>query len=267
MIKFFRRFRQQLLIQNKFSKYILYAIGEIILVVFGILIALQINNWNDTKKNALVEQNFFKEILDDIEKDRTEIDNIIDFYDNRIEQLGWLLKAIRHPNKKTEILEFGKHVEPLYYNIPPISYSSAYESAKSSGVFEKIKNKNLLKELTQYYTEYSEIEALLTSTLRIIETQLEPIMATIPENYLQTSSSTNVIAINQNDNNLFYSYISEIGDSRDIKIDLKSFLQKPEFENFIIGDMGRAFNCKATINLRLKFLSSIENDIKTYLND
>lgn len=47
MINFFRRIRQQLLTENRFSKYLLYAIGEILLVVFGILIALQINNWNE----------------------------------------------------------------------------------------------------------------------------------------------------------------------------------------------------------------------------
>lgn len=50
MIKFFRKIRQRLLTDNKFSKYLLYAIGEIILVVIGILIALQINNWNEEKK-------------------------------------------------------------------------------------------------------------------------------------------------------------------------------------------------------------------------
>ncbi len=50
MIKFFRRIRQKLLSENKFSKYLLYAIGEIILVVIGILIALQINNWNESRK-------------------------------------------------------------------------------------------------------------------------------------------------------------------------------------------------------------------------
>jgi hypothetical protein len=44
MIAFYRRLRQQLLTQNKFSRYLLYAIGEIVLVVIGILIALQINN-------------------------------------------------------------------------------------------------------------------------------------------------------------------------------------------------------------------------------
>ena len=50
MIKFFRKIRQRLLTENKFSKYLIYAIGEIILVVIGILIALQINNWNENRK-------------------------------------------------------------------------------------------------------------------------------------------------------------------------------------------------------------------------
>jgi len=50
MIKFFRKIRQKMLTENKFSKYLLYAIGEVVLVVIGILIALSINNWNENKK-------------------------------------------------------------------------------------------------------------------------------------------------------------------------------------------------------------------------
>ncbi len=50
MIKFFRRIRQNLIMENKTSKYFKYAIGEILLVVIGILIALQINNLNEAKK-------------------------------------------------------------------------------------------------------------------------------------------------------------------------------------------------------------------------
>ena len=50
MLKFFRKIRQQLLSENKFSKYLLYAIGEIILVVIGILIALQLNMWSMIEK-------------------------------------------------------------------------------------------------------------------------------------------------------------------------------------------------------------------------
>ncbi len=58
MIKFFRKIRQRLLTENKFSKYLIYAIGEIILVVIGILIALQINNWNELNKIKKSEISF-----------------------------------------------------------------------------------------------------------------------------------------------------------------------------------------------------------------
>ncbi|RAJ11763.1 DUF6090 family protein [Olleya aquimaris] len=66
MIKFFRRIRQKLLSENKFSKYLIYAIGEILLVVIGILIALQINNWNETRKTEIVEIEIYKEIKVDL---------------------------------------------------------------------------------------------------------------------------------------------------------------------------------------------------------
>ena len=56
MIKFFRKIRQNLLLEGKTSRYIKYAIGEIVLVVIGILIALQINNWNENRKDTIEEQ-------------------------------------------------------------------------------------------------------------------------------------------------------------------------------------------------------------------
>ena len=55
MIKFFRKIRFNLLSENNTSKYFKYAFGEIILVVIGILIALQINNWNENRKNKITE--------------------------------------------------------------------------------------------------------------------------------------------------------------------------------------------------------------------
>lgn len=69
MIKFFRKIRQKLLSENKFTKYLFYALGEIVLVVIGILIALEINNWNQDKN----EQNKIKEyavsLIQDLEGD------------------------------------------------------------------------------------------------------------------------------------------------------------------------------------------------------
>ncbi|APG59860.1 DUF6090 family protein [Christiangramia salexigens] len=74
MIKFFRKIRQQLLAENKFSKYLLYAIGEIILVVIGILIALQINNSNELNKQRAKEVRFLKNLKSDLIFEETELE-------------------------------------------------------------------------------------------------------------------------------------------------------------------------------------------------
>ncbi len=77
MIKFFRNIRQSLLMENKTSKYFKYAIGEIVLVVIGILIALQINNWNESRKEKQKEINVAKEIY-------TELNENIEFVKNQL---------------------------------------------------------------------------------------------------------------------------------------------------------------------------------------
>lgn len=67
MIKFFRKIRYSLLETEKTGKYFKYAIGEIILVVIGILIALSINNWNETKKERKLETKVLNELLASLE--------------------------------------------------------------------------------------------------------------------------------------------------------------------------------------------------------
>ena len=69
MIKFFRKIRQNLLTENKFSKYLLYAIGEIVLVVIGIYIAIQLNNWNQDQQNQKLTATNIQLLIDNIEKD------------------------------------------------------------------------------------------------------------------------------------------------------------------------------------------------------
>jgi len=80
MIKFFRKIRQNLLIENKTGKYLKYAIGEIILVVIGILIALQINNWNQNRLNRISSESFLNQVQEELELDvinyKRDLDNI-----------------------------------------------------------------------------------------------------------------------------------------------------------------------------------------------
>src|SRR6056297_2397045 len=70
MIKFLRKIRQNLLMENKTTKYLKYAIGEILLVVIGILIALQINNWNEQKNTDLKIGEYYAQLLDDLKSDQ-----------------------------------------------------------------------------------------------------------------------------------------------------------------------------------------------------
>ena len=77
MIKFFRKIRQRLLKENDFRKYLLYAIGEIFLVVLGILIALQINNANEDRKQRRLELDYLQNLKTDLKLNIAELDKYI----------------------------------------------------------------------------------------------------------------------------------------------------------------------------------------------
>ena len=78
MIKFFRKIRQKTLTENKFGKYLTYAIGEIVLVVIGILIALAINNNNEENKNIEQEQVILKQLKADYKSNLLQLENKIE---------------------------------------------------------------------------------------------------------------------------------------------------------------------------------------------
>ena len=80
MIKFFRKIRQNLLSEGKTGKYLKYAVGEIVLVVIGILIALSINNWNESNKLKKEETLYLKRLKIDLEKDTLYYNKNIDIY-------------------------------------------------------------------------------------------------------------------------------------------------------------------------------------------
>lgn len=82
MIKFFRQIRKKLAAHNKVASYLRYAIGEVVLVVVGILIALQINNWNEQSKINKLETKILKELLSNLKLDLKEIQDDIGYMDD-----------------------------------------------------------------------------------------------------------------------------------------------------------------------------------------
>lgn len=133
MIKFFRQIRYNLMGQNKTGKYLKYAIGEIVLVVIGILIALSINNWNTNKIASKKERDILKELSDGLELDKSILEIALqndsdDLQDLR--KLDSLLNFPEHePNSDINYL-FGK-VYGFRFQRVNVAF---YEDLKSSGL-------------------------------------------------------------------------------------------------------------------------------------
>jgi hypothetical protein len=100
MLKIFRNIRRDLLTENKFRKYILYAIGEIFLVVIGILIALQINNWNNLRIEKKAEQTSYQNIRQQIVEDSTELSGVKAFNLHYLNQYAFANEIIKSNDRK-----------------------------------------------------------------------------------------------------------------------------------------------------------------------
>jgi len=98
MIKFFRKIRQRLLTENKFSKYLLYAVGEIVLVVIGILIALQINTWKINQFEKREEINYLNRLVQDLKNNLIEVDRVVSLDHRRLYQSSVTLNDLRSNN-------------------------------------------------------------------------------------------------------------------------------------------------------------------------
>ncbi|MFX0558591.1 DUF6090 family protein [Maribacter sp. CXY002] len=262
MIKFFRKIRLNLLSESKFRKYLLYATGEILLVVIGILIALQINSWNDNRKAKIVENNFFANVLLDLEKDNEKLNYYNRFHQKRIQYLDTLLTYVRNPDRTMGIEKFGMYVEPLFYPVNATNYSTTFESAKSMGIFNNFREKDIIKELSQYYADFVLIENSFSTITRIVENQFEPMMQTLPKGYF--TETTGALVINEEDVQKFYHKVSSIKDNRNITYDYDRILKTSSFESYLIGDMGRSYDAMGIIESRKSILNRLFERIKEH---
>ena len=152
MIQFFRRIRQGLISQNRFSKYIIYALGEILLVVIGILIALQINNWNESRKETIQEQFILKRLSNDITSDLSQVSNEIALIDKNSEELKFCIDVILQ-KKEASISVFRDNLKSIL-NLNSFNQNkTTFDNIISSGQIEYIKNQNLTDSITKYYND------------------------------------------------------------------------------------------------------------------
>ena len=151
MIQFFRKIRQSLIMENNTSKYLKYAIGEIILVVIGILIALQINNWNEHRKERDQSIFYHEQLINDLEIVIESLNNDIKWaktVKTEINRATLILDQGIANDSTLKILDFalGNYFR-LNRELPEIT---SYEEMKSSGQLKLIYNKSLRKEIANY---------------------------------------------------------------------------------------------------------------------
>ncbi|MBT8233146.1 MAG: hypothetical protein KJN84_10990, partial [Bacteroidia bacterium] len=152
MIKFFRKVRQKMLAENRISKYLVYAVGEILLVVIGILIALQVNTWNQDKIYNKERTYLISELLSEFEDNLNQINRVVAFNENFMAQIDTLIEVLPDLNfpgdekKLSELLLKSRVV-----NIATTSFSNGMlNSISNTSNFQHIKDKYLRRNLLNW---------------------------------------------------------------------------------------------------------------------
>ena len=142
MIKLFNKMRKQLLDENKTGRYFKYAIGEIVLVMIGILLALQVNTWNQNRQLQKEEVQIMKSLHKEFSKNLVKFDNAYKFHNNRKQGIETIM-SIEARELSTDSLRLLLRSVNNNYTFNP--FQGNYNSIISSGKIELISN-DLLKE-------------------------------------------------------------------------------------------------------------------------
>jgi len=155
MLKFFRQIRQSLLAKGKSMKYLKYAIGEIVLVVIGILIALQVNNWNEQRKSEAKVESIFVDIMDELTSDIEKTTYIMHYY-ARKDSVIYLLQ-----NNRITLEDYKKNKSPLLWSLTgwfdTVDLTKeAYTNLVNYKDAIPTKYDSILKDLSQLYNRLQE---------------------------------------------------------------------------------------------------------------
>lgn len=154
MSNIFRKIRQSLLREKGFSKYLLYAIGEIILVVIGILIALQINNWSETRKRNIEEEKLLIALIEDFNENKIRIEEAIDKEKDMIRMSKSLIGVMQSEQKSinTDSIRFWvTSGAKSWWKAQFVT--GTYDAMVSSGKIEILENDDLKGVLSQFMAD------------------------------------------------------------------------------------------------------------------
>lgn len=151
MIRFFRKIRQRLLTENKLSKYLLYAAGEILLVMIGILLALQVNNWNEKRKTKAIELDYLIALEEEFEFNLEAIEKSMKLCNSNIINALSLFDYFTPNEVSIDDNEFIKLLGGSIFNEIQLRHSEGVlNEMVSSGKLGLISNAKLKKQLAAW---------------------------------------------------------------------------------------------------------------------
>ena len=150
MITLFRRIRQKLIDSGNITKYLLYAVGEILLVVIGILIALQVNNWNEERKSRAEETFFLEKLVSNLEADSVTTNLILSNMYVLETKIDSSLYMMAHPDAFDSQV-FTDHINRMLGTTTIALNRATYDNMLSSGKISLITNQQIVDALFDYY--------------------------------------------------------------------------------------------------------------------
>ena len=152
MINFFRNIRYKLMSENLTGKYFKYAIGEIALVMIGILLALQVNNWNEMRKDKAIEKDYIERLINEITFDTSYFNNIkkqFEYKETRMKRVirAWQANTLNIKDSLQYINDFKSAGDINPWFLEPITWTQLIQT----GELKLIRDKDLLNLLFNYY--------------------------------------------------------------------------------------------------------------------
>ena len=172
MIKFFQKIRYNLMETGKTSKYFKYAIGEIILVVIGILIALQINNWNQELQNNKKEQKYYQKFLHDVLLDEKIIEAEVNATETRLQAANNVARLLLNDETDLSLISNQLQISIANSTMDFKPTTNTYDDVKFSGNLNLIRDDTLKFKLDRFYSKQNQIMKVINTNTELIAKRL-----------------------------------------------------------------------------------------------
>ena len=253
MIKFFRKIRQRLLSENKFSKYLLYAIGEVVLVVIGILIALNLNTNSENKKLVVQEIKILKEIKNELFVALNDVKEDFEGYKRNLTSAKIIYNSILHKESYNDSLKV--HYFLLFDEERFLASQSAFESLKSVGL-EIISNDLIRDDIVTVYLYINEAinDKRVSKTINELKTLLRPHIKIDRDRLLSDTKNT---WLNLREIPFKFNNYKSVLDDENFLYALMSSIKERQLQVYLYGRYERGLE---------NYISNIEKEIKSLEN-